>query len=134
MRLPRPLARVERDRGTMRWLAAAALVGGDVLDLRGMDANLLVAGNQDFVFSTSRAAGTVALSESGGNTVLSGHVNNDGVADFTLVIADGAMSTRLAPRAASSSAWSAVTVSATGVPISLAAPMSSAAARSREPS
>ena len=68
------------------------VVGGDVLDLRGMDANLLVAGNQDFVFSTSRAAGTVALSESGGNTVLSGHVNNDGVADFTIVIADGSIS------------------------------------------
>lgn len=68
------------------------VVGGDVLDLRGMDANLLVAGNQDFVFSTSRAAGTVALSESAGNTVLSGHVNNDGVADFTIVIADGSIS------------------------------------------
>lgn len=63
--------------------------GGDRIDLSGIDANLNYGGNQAFAFSTSRAAGTVALSEQGTNTILSGHVNNDGVADFQLIIADG---------------------------------------------
>lgn len=67
------------------------VTGGDVLDLRGIDANLTLAGDQAFVWSASRAAGTIALSEVNGNTVINGHVNNDGVADFTLVIADGAI-------------------------------------------
>lgn|GEM_PF-3210376 len=65
------------------------VVGGDRIDLRGMDANLNLAGNQAFVFSASRAAGTVVLTEQGSNTVLLGHVNNDGIADFRLLIADG---------------------------------------------
>ena len=55
--------------------------GCDRIDLSGIDANLNYGGNQAFAFSTSRAAGTVALSEQGTNTILSGHVNNDGVAD-----------------------------------------------------
>ena len=67
------------------------VTGGDVLDLRGIDANLTLACDQAFVWSASRAAGTIALSEVNGNTVINGHVNNDGVADFTLVIADGAI-------------------------------------------
>ncbi|HRO15450.1 MAG TPA: calcium-binding protein [Paracoccus sp. (in: a-proteobacteria)] len=66
------------------------VTGGDRIDLSGIDANLGVAGNQAFVFSTSHAAGTLSLLESGGQTILQGHVNNDGVADFTLAIADGA--------------------------------------------
>lgn len=65
------------------------IAGGDRIDLSGIDANLNFAGNQAFVFSASRAAGTVVLSEQGTNTVLWGHVNNDGVADFQLIIADG---------------------------------------------
>ncbi|WP_134725062.1 calcium-binding protein [Paracoccus luteus] len=66
--------------------------GGDVIDLSGIDANVNLAGNQTFGFSASGAAGTVVLSESNGSTILSGHVNNDGVADFRLVIQDGAIS------------------------------------------
>lgn len=67
--------------------------GGDVIDLSGIDANVNFAGNQTFGFSASRAAGTVVLSQDGnGNTILSGHVNNDGVADFRLVIQDGSVS------------------------------------------
>ena len=31
------------------------------------------------------------LSEQGTNTILSAHVNNDGLADFQLIIADGAI-------------------------------------------
>lgn len=66
--------------------------GGDVLDLRGIDANVNVAGNQAFVFSDSRAAGTASLSEWDGRTVFNGHVNNDGVVDFQLIILDGSVS------------------------------------------
>lgn len=67
------------------------VAGGDRINLAGIDANLNFAGNQAFVFSASRAAGTVVLSEQGTNTLLLGHVNNDGVADFQLIIADGAV-------------------------------------------
>lgn len=67
------------------------VAGGDRIDLSGIDANLNAAGNQTFVFSASRAAGTVVLSEQGTNTILSAHVNNDGLADFQLIIADGAI-------------------------------------------
>lgn len=63
--------------------------GGDVIDLRGIDANANLAGNQAFVWSASGAAGTLSLSEQNGNTILTGHVNNDRVADFQLIIADG---------------------------------------------
>ena len=65
------------------------VAGGDVIDLRGIDANLNLAGNQAFTWNASRAAGTISLSDVNGNTVVTGHVNNDGVADFTLIIADG---------------------------------------------
>ena len=65
--------------------------GGDVIDLRGMDANLNLAGNQAFTWSASGAAGTLSLSEQNGNTYVNGHVNNDGVIDFQLIIADGAI-------------------------------------------
>ena len=63
--------------------------GGDVIDLSGIDANDGLAGNQAFVWSNNRGAGTLYLSESGGNTIVYGHTNGDGVADFMLVIADG---------------------------------------------
>lgn len=66
------------------------VLGGDVIDLRDIDANAYLAGNQAFTFSTSGAAGTLSLSNSNGSTVLYGHTNNDGQADFALVIADGA--------------------------------------------
>lgn len=63
--------------------------GGDVIDLRGIDANTGIAGNQAFVWSASGTAGTLSLSDVNGNTVVTGHVNNDRVADFQLIIADG---------------------------------------------
>lgn len=67
------------------------VAGGDVIDLRAIDADLTIAGNQAFRWSPTPAAGTVSLSEVNGNTVLNGYVNNDNVADFTLIIADGAI-------------------------------------------
>lgn len=67
----------------------AGVAGGDVIDLSQIDANANVAGNQAFTWSTARTAGTLYLGESNGNTVLYGHTNNDGIADFSLVIQDG---------------------------------------------
>lgn len=67
------------------------VAGGDVIDLSGIDANVNRSGNQAFVWDSSRAAGTIALYEENGNTVLRGHTNGDGIADFTLIIQDGAV-------------------------------------------
>ena len=64
--------------------------GGDVIDLSTIDANANFAGNQTLSWSTSKTDGTVYLANSNGSTVLYGHTNNDGQADFALVIADGA--------------------------------------------
>lgn len=66
------------------------VAGGDVLDLSQIDANLNWAGNQAFTWSASRGAGTAYLSNVNGDTVFYGHVNNDGVADIVIRIADGA--------------------------------------------
>ena len=67
------------------------VAGGDRIDLSQIDANANLAGNQAFVWSASRTAGTLSLSDVNGNTVVNGHVNNDGVVDFVLIIADGAI-------------------------------------------
>ncbi|TRW98855.1 calcium-binding protein [Paracoccus sp. M683] len=64
--------------------------GGDVIDLRDIDANENLSGNQAFVFSSSKAAGTVWLENSNGSTILYGHTDNDGRSDFAVVIGDGA--------------------------------------------
>lgn len=64
--------------------------GGDVIDLAGIDANEYQSGNQAFSWSTGKTAGTVYLGNSSGSTVLYGHTDNDGNADFAIVIADGA--------------------------------------------
>ena len=64
--------------------------GGDVIDLSLIDANVNFAGNQAFHWSASRQAGTAYLANVNGETVLYGHVNNDGQADVMIRIADGA--------------------------------------------
>lgn len=68
----------------------AGVAGGDVIDLSAIDANALISGNQTFTWSTARTAGTAYLADSNGSTVLYAHTDNDGVADFALIIADGA--------------------------------------------
>lgn len=67
------------------------VAGGDVLDLSGIDANVTLAGNQAFLFSSSGAAGTCYLTERNGETLVCGHVNKDGILDFQVRIADGAI-------------------------------------------
>lgn len=70
-------------------MQGVGVAGGDLIDLSQIDANAYLSGNQAFTWSSARTAGTLYLSESNGNTVVYGHTNNDGVADFSLVIADG---------------------------------------------
>ena len=64
--------------------------GGDVIDLSDIDANLNNSGNQSFRWSASHEAGTLSLIEQNGSTIVRGYINNDGIPDFNLVIADGA--------------------------------------------
>ena len=59
---------------------------GDVIALTAIDANSVAGGNQAFAFigtsAFSGAAGQLRYEMSGGNTLVSGDVNGDGVADF----------------------------------------------------
>jgi Ca2+-binding RTX toxin-like protein len=63
---------------------------GDRIDLGAMDANATVVGDQAFAFIGTTAfthhAGELRFAVSGGNTVVSGDVNGDGVADFNIVL------------------------------------------------
>ncbi|MDR6292471.1 Ca2+-binding RTX toxin-like protein [Inquilinus ginsengisoli] len=63
---------------------------GDRIDLAAVDANSIVTGNQAFAFIGTTAfthhAGEMRFAVSGGNTVVSGDVNGDGVADFNIVL------------------------------------------------
>ncbi|MEA1833947.1 CAP domain-containing protein [Methylobacterium durans] len=62
--------------------------GADKIDLRGIDANTKLSGDQGFTFigdqGFHRSAGELKAYESGGNTYLAGDVNGDGVSDFTI--------------------------------------------------
>jgi hypothetical protein len=65
---------------------------GDKIVLTGIDANTLVAGDQAFTFigsaAFSHAAGQLRFESDGhGNTILSGDVNGDGIADFQVQLA-----------------------------------------------
>jgi Ca2+-binding RTX toxin-like protein len=60
---------------------------GDRLDFSAVDANTRVAGNQAF---TVGASGTLRSIEKGGVTEILGDTNGNGIADFRLLIHDGA--------------------------------------------
>jgi len=69
--------------------------GEDVLDLSGVDANTLVTGDQAFtiVSAFSHVAGQLVLTASGADTILSGDVNGDGVADMLIRFSGSVSST-----------------------------------------
>ena len=67
------------------------VTGGDILDVSTIDANVNLAGNQAFTWSSSKAAGTCYLAESSGSTIFYAHTNNDRIADLAIVIGDGAI-------------------------------------------
>ena len=66
------------------------IVGGDVIDLTGIDAMTTTAGNQAFQFIGTNAftgkAGQLHYAQVGGETVVTGDVNGDSIADFTLIL------------------------------------------------
>ena len=64
---------------------------GDRIDLRLIDANVFAAGDQAFTFIGTAAftgvAGQLHVQVAGGNTIVSGDVNGDKVADFAITVA-----------------------------------------------
>lgn len=60
--------------------------GLDDIDLRGIDANFGMAGNQAFRLTSGRAANAVWTEASGANLLLRGDVNGDGNADFEILL------------------------------------------------
>lgn len=63
---------------------------GDLIDLRALDADLGLAGNQAFHFGDSRDAGSLWAIERRGDTLIRGNVDGDPGIDFQLRIEDGA--------------------------------------------
>jgi Ca2+-binding RTX toxin-like protein len=63
---------------------------GDILDLSGIDANALLPGKQDFLLignrTFSQTAGELRFFNDGTNSFISGDVNGDGIADFTITV------------------------------------------------
>ena len=72
---------------TLRDAIVGFAAGVDVIDLRQLDANSIVTGNQAFVFIGTAAFGSIAGQlrlVTGPNAVLQGDVNGDGVIDFAV--------------------------------------------------
>ena len=66
---------------------APGSLGGDRIDLAGIDANTSVAGNQAFVFGGT-GAGRVSLVNSDSNTLLRCNVDGDAAFELELLIGD----------------------------------------------
>ena len=68
---------------------------GDRIDLSSLDANTATADDDSFRFigagAFSRTAGELRFEESNGELVLTGDVNGDGLADFTIITAPGSV-------------------------------------------
>jgi len=64
--------------------------GSDIIDVAGMDADLLTAGNQTFSFignaAFSGAAGELRYYDNGTDTFVQGDINGDGAADFDIAL------------------------------------------------
>lgn len=70
---------------------------GERIDLSGIDARPMIAGNQAFVFigtAAFSAAGQVRVVDSGSNTLLQAEVTGDRTADLEVLINDGAFTPR----------------------------------------
>jgi Ca2+-binding RTX toxin-like protein len=63
---------------------------GDIIDLNALDANILAAGDQNFVFSLTRTPGlageAVAIATSATTALVSLYMNADNIADMTIAI------------------------------------------------
>jgi Ca2+-binding RTX toxin-like protein len=65
----------------------AGVAGGDLIDLRGIDANVSLAGDQAFAFigvGAFSGAGQVRIVASGGDTIVAGNIDADLAADFEI--------------------------------------------------
>ena len=69
----------------------AGIAGGDVIDLAGIDADLLRAGDQAFVFGGSHGHGRLWLHEAGEVSYLRGNTDADAAAEFQVAILDGGL-------------------------------------------
>ena len=65
--------------------------GGDLLDLRGVDANSEIRGNQQFVFGSTKTGG-LSLIDVDGDSHVCGNTDGDTDFEFVVVIEDGAIS------------------------------------------
>lgn len=62
---------------------------GDLIDLGLIDANLEIAGNQSFIFGTTRTTGHVWLDERNGSTRVLVNTDSDGAPEMVIFINDG---------------------------------------------
>jgi len=69
----------------------AGRAGGDLIDLRGIDADVTRPGDQAFVFGAGAGRGRLWLTEDGDATLVRGNVDNSDRPEFELTILDGAL-------------------------------------------
>jgi serralysin len=62
---------------------------GDLIDLRGVDADLTRPGDQDFVFGVSHARGHLWMANVGRDSYVCGNTDHDAALEFRLMIHDG---------------------------------------------
>jgi Ca2+-binding RTX toxin-like protein len=78
--------------GTARDVIEDFESGVDMIDLSAIDANVRAKGNQAFgenlVMGFSESAGQLLLAAVGGDLVVSGDTNGDGLADFEILLRD----------------------------------------------
>ena len=74
-----------------RRLRGAGTPGGDRIDLRGIDADVIRSGDQTFVFGAGSAAGGSARGDATARTLVCGSADRDDRPEFVLEIADGAV-------------------------------------------
>lgn len=76
---------------TIVFFDAPGAGAGDLIDLSGIDANTLTAGNGAFTFG-STATGGLSLVSQGTSTLIRGNTDADAAFEFALLITDGATS------------------------------------------
>jgi Ca2+-binding RTX toxin-like protein len=79
---------VIRGSGNVAAIEGAGAAGGDLVDLSGIDANAMQAGNQAFAFGGT-GIGRVSLVDAGGSTLVRGNTDKDASFEFQLLIEDG---------------------------------------------
>ena len=66
----------------------AGRAAGDLIDLKGIDANTTSSGNQAFVFGSTDKGG-ISLFNVDGNTLVRGNIDDDAAFEFEILIVDG---------------------------------------------